>query len=134
MKQFFENLVLTLYKQFIFAFDISARYIARLLEAMLPYVMFLIGYSGTGSKHHIFIYIFIPPLVWVIVALLRSYANYVGKGPNIPIPQRRFTEANEDGEVTVEYDRLQELILYTADLEDYLERSGLLERSDVMNV
>lgn len=45
----------------------------------------------------------------------------------IPIPEKRFTEIDkDDGMVSVDNNRIQELLLYVADLEDSLERKGLL--------
>ena len=58
--------------------------------------------------------------------LLRSYANKIGKGTTIPVPDKRFTEVDDYGEVSIPNNRIQELILYLADLEDWLERKGLL--------
>ena len=37
-----------------------------------------------------------------------------------------FTEVDDYGEVSIPNNRIQELILYLADLEDWLERKGLL--------
>lgn len=40
----------------------------------------------------------------------------------------------DDGQVTVPYERLQELLLYTADLEDYLDRYGYFDvQNELMN-
>lgn len=47
-------------------------------------------------------------------------------GQSVPAPSKRFTEVSEDGMVSVPSDRLQEMLLYVADVEDSLERSGRL--------
>lgn len=46
---------------------------------------------------------------------------------SVPVPSKRFTEVDEDGMVSVEQCRLQEMIVYVADVEDYLERFGRLK-------
>lgn len=101
---------------------------ARLLNLLLPYAMYIIGqymYKERG-KFAVGSELFIPICVCVVIYFLHSFANKIGKGITIPVPNERFTEVDDDGEVTVENRRLQELILYMADLEDWLERKGLL--------
>lgn len=39
----------------------------------------------------------------------------------IPVPENRFTTEEENGEVTIEVERIQELILYMDDLENWIE-------------
>ena len=68
-------------------------------------------------------------LVILLVALgfgLRSYARVSGNASeDIPVPYRRFTRVDYDsGRVDVDYDRVQEMILYVADLEDWFDRNG----------
>ena len=70
--------------------------------------------------------ILIPIVFIILIFYLKSTANKLGKGTTIPIPDKRFTKIDDDGEVTIENKRIQELILYVADLEDWLERKGLL--------
>ena len=101
---------------------------ARLLNLALPYLMYLIGqyvYEDRG-KFAVGSEIFIPLIFCIIIYYIRSYANKIGKGTTIPVPNERFTEVDDDGEVSIENNRIQELILYLADLEDWLERKGLL--------
>lgn len=68
----------------------------------------------------------IPFVLVTIGALLRGYANKVGKGTDCPVPQDRFTSEDEYGEVFVETSRLQEMILYVDDVENWLTRKGML--------
>lgn len=106
----------------------NLRNFARILNFILPYMMYIIGqnvcitrgYFAFGGE------IFIPIMFYMIIYVLRSYANKIGKGTTIPVPEKRFTEVDDYGEVSVENNRVQELILYLADLEDWLERKGLL--------
>lgn len=106
----------------------NLRNFARILNLVLPYLMYLIGqyvYEDRGN-FAIGSEIFIPIIFCMIIYYIRSYANKIGKGTTIPIPNERFTEVDDDGEVSIENNRIQELILYLADLEDWLERKGLL--------
>ena len=106
----------------------NLRNFAWILNFILPYLMYIIGqnvcitrgYFGIGGE------LFIPVVFCVITYVLRSYANKIGKGTTIPVPDKRFTEVDDYGEVSIPNNRIQELILYLADLEDWLERKGLL--------
>lgn len=102
---------------------------ATLLSIMLPFIMLLIGQAVALKRGSFAIggEILIPPFIGVIIYFIRSFANKLGKGITVPIPKKRFTEVdNETGEVNILNDRVQELILYVADLEDWLQRKGLL--------
>lgn len=68
----------------------------------------------------------VPLIFFFVIALLKKLANRLGTGITIPTPAKRFTKIEDDGEITVAYDRSEELILYMADLEDWLQRRGLL--------
>ena len=106
----------------------NLRNFAWIFNFILPYLMYIIGqnvyatrgYLGVGSE------LFIPIVFCMITYVLRSYANKIGKGTTIPVPDKRFTEVDDYGEVSIPNNRIQELILYLADLEDWFERKGLL--------
>lgn len=106
----------------------NLRSFARLLNLILPYVMYVIGQKVCMERGQIAAggELFIPIIVCMVIYYIRSYANKIGKGITIPVPDKRFTQVDEDGEVSIENKRVQELILYLADLEDWLERKGLL--------
>ena len=106
----------------------NLRNFAWILNFILPYLMYIIGqdvyatrgYIGVGGE------LLLPIIFCMITYILRSYANKIGKGITIPIPDKRFTEVDDYGEVSIPNNRIQELILYLADLEDWFERKGLL--------
>lgn len=107
----------------------NLRNLAALLSIALPFAMLLIGQNIALKRGSFAIggEILIPPIVGVIIYFIRSLANKLGKGITVPTPKKRFTEVdNETGEVNILNDRVQELILYVADLEDWLQRKGLL--------
>ena len=106
----------------------NLRNFARILSFILPYVMYVIGQNVCAERGKIAFggELFIPILFCVITYYIRSYANKIGKGTTIPVPDKRFTEVDDYGEVSIPNNRIQELILYLADLEDWLERKGLL--------
>ena len=106
----------------------NLRNFARILSFILPYVMYIIGQNVCAERGKIAFggELFIPILFCVITYYIRSYANKIGKGTTIPVPDKRFTEVDDYGEVSIPNNRIQELILYLADLEDWLERKGLL--------
>lgn len=106
----------------------NLRNFAKMLNILMPYIMLFVG-QYVYSKRNTFVVggeIFIPLIACIVICFIRSYANKIGKGTTIPIPHKRFTSVDDNEEVSIEYDRVQELLLYTADLEDWLERKGLL--------
>lgn len=106
----------------------NLRNFARILEFILPYIMYVIGQDVCAERGKIAFggELFVPIMFCAIIYYIRSYANKIGKGNTIPVPEKRFTEVDDDGEVSIPNNRIQELILYLADLEDWLERKGLL--------
>lgn len=107
----------------------NLRTFANLLDLILPYLMYFIGQYVCEKIGflNVGVEIFIPLGFVVLIHYIRSAANKLGKGITIPIPNKRFTRVDEDGEVTIENRRIQELILYLADLEDWMVRKGLLQ-------
>lgn len=104
--------------------------LSKILMFMLPYLMLWIGMtlykvSGLGMKIEILI---LPILINLISYILKSSANKIGKGDTPPVPYKRFTSDDGDGEVSCEYDRLQEMLLFVNDYEKWLERKGLLRK------
>ena len=101
---------------------------ATILNVMIPYIMYFVGQDVAINRGRILVggELFLPIIFTVIIYYLKSSANKIGKGISVPIPDKRFTEVSDDGEVNIENKRIQELILYIADLEDWMERKGLL--------
>lgn len=98
--------------------------VAKILNFCLPYIMYMIG--TTSLLKETYINLIIPIIIFIIIYYLKSYANKIGKGETVPVPIKRFTEKDEEsGEVSIEQERLQELILYIEDLENWIERKGL---------
>lgn len=101
---------------------------ANILNLILPYIMYFCGQEYAISRGKISVggEIFFPLLFIIIIFYLKSIANKLGKGITIPLPEKRFTHVDDYGEVSIENKRIQELILYLADLEDWLEKRGML--------
>lgn len=93
------------------------------LIVVLPYVMYYIGRHSSGSGAELLI----PVIVFIAAFYINGFANKIGKGSTVPVPVKRFTQSREDGEATVDTARVHELILYVSNLEDWLERKGLLK-------
>lgn len=109
-----------------YCIKINMRYLSILIELALPYCMYMLGQVLAIARGGIKVggELFIPITVMLVTYYTKELANKSGKGNTIPIPNRRFTEVDDDGEVSVENNRIQELLLYVADLEDWLERKG----------
>lgn len=102
--------------------------ISRLLIICLPYIMWYIGIKTYISRGYFAVggELFIPIVVFLISWFLKSFADKIGKGEAPPVPSERFTVEDGDGEVSCEYSRLQEMLLFVNDYEKWLERKGLL--------
>lgn len=112
----------------------TAKYVIKklpeILNLTLPYAMYFLGQKLMADRNE-YIFggeLFIPILVILIVSFLRSLADKMNVGNRVPVPDKRFTEVGDDGEVTIIQDRIQELILYVADLEDYLEKKNYFNK------
>ena len=70
-------------------------------------------------------------LIQVILSVSRHFYAWLRERTDMPKPERRFTKEEDDGEVTIEYSRLQELILFMDEYENWLEDNGLIgDRED----
>lgn len=101
----------------------NLRNTANVLNFILPFFMYAVGYVSDKFINWCLIF---PLGVFILVYSLRSAANKLGTGNMVPVPNKRFTEVSDDGEVSVDQNRIQELILYVADLEDWMERKNIL--------
>lgn len=103
--------------------------LANVLSLLVPFIMYFVGQQLALDRGRVTVgvEIAIPIVACIIVYYLKSLANKCRKGNNIPVPEKRFTEIDEEmDEVRVRNDRIQEVILYLADLEDWFEKKGLL--------
>lgn len=113
----------------VYFFAVNMRYFASLISTAAPYLMYFIGQNVVLERGHFAVggEIFFPILIAVAVYYLRQIANRSGKGNSMPVPEKRFTEVDEStGEVTILTSRTEEMLLYMADLEDWLERRRIL--------
>ena len=93
-----------------------------LMNFILPFVICILNeYEVLDFKYLFGIII----LVDTFSFLFSKVADKIGKGSTVPVPVKRFTKVDEFDEVTIENSRIQELILYMADLEDWLDKKGL---------
>lgn len=67
-------------------------------------------------------------IVWIITSILQVYLNQKNLGDSIPIPTKRFSEDVGDGEIRIENNRLEELILYVNELENYFVLNGFMDK------
>ena len=106
----------------------NVRHLGTIIELSTPYIMYYLGQrlALDRGKFAVGSELFIPIVLWMIANLIKSVANKLNRGTRIPKPETRFTEVDEDGVVSVEQNRLEEMLIYVADLEDYMERKGWL--------
>lgn len=107
-----------------YCIEMNLRYALTLINIMLPYAMYFIGRDR--GKHSPGGELIFPLVVLIFLYYSKEISNRRNKGYTVPTPEKRFTQVDDDGEVTVEVSRMQELLLYVADLEDWLQRKGKL--------
>lgn len=107
----------------VYEIECNLKNFSNIIAVVLPFLTFYAG-RYTNLKNVIgFIFILI---VLFISYFTKQFANKIGKGEIAPVPSKRFTEKSNDGEVSIEVERLQELTLYMADLEDWFESKGIM--------
>lgn len=117
-KSIFKELI----ENIIYAVACNLKNISSVLNLVLPFICF---YLGRFSLLNYLIVCIIILFGLFLSYFTKQFANKIGKGEIYPVPTKRFTEKTDDGEVSIEVDRLQELTLYMADLEDWLESKGI---------
>lgn len=95
--------------------------ISNVLEFICPYIMVSLYINSRTGRFLVWL---LPPFFWLVAYVLKEIANKTGKGLSIPKPIKRFTEVSEDGEITIPMDRVEELIVFMYDLEEWYERKG----------
>ena len=98
--------------------------VSALLGISLPIVCFAVARMSLPIP--IVLQMFVIACAQFILYCVKWYASSIGKGQSVPVPTKRFTQVSEDGEVSIEANRVQEMLLYVADVEDYLERRGMM--------
>lgn len=129
MKKFFKILLEVIVEAFYgFIYFIKSNLIvfANIINLCVPYLMYFIGQYVAGNKIKMGIELVIPLLFSTLTYCFKAVANKYNKGITVPVPEKRFTQIDDDGEVSIENSRVQELILYMADLEEWMEKRGLL--------
>ena len=117
LKSFLEFLL-----DIVYWFKNNIRVFIGLIQLGVPYLMYWLCY-----KYAFNVFVLIIPIASFLIQVVMNRVNdKIGKGREIPIPESKFTQEDEDGEVSIDTHRLQEMILYVADVESYLERKHLI--------
>lgn len=91
----------------------------------IPYVIIASSYFVNCSVIASMNMFWLTVLTQVICFITMKYLKYSEvEDTGFPVPAKRFTSESRDGEVSIEKNRLQEMILYVSEVEDWLESSG----------
>ena len=103
-----------------------------LVVYFLPYVIIASAWFVSCSAVVLMNMFWLTVLAQGICFITSKYLKYSEvEDTGFPIPMKRFTSESGDGEVSIEKNRLQEMILYVSEVEDWLESSGFdLRESD----
>lgn len=110
----------------------TASKLPTLVLYFIPYVIIasalFTGCSAVASMNMFWLTLLAQSVCFITSKYLK-YSEVEDTG--FPVPHKRFTSESGDGEVSIEKNRLQEMILYVSEVEDWLESSGFdLSESD----
>lgn len=122
------ELVVEFFFDVIFFIGDNLKYLGQILNVLLPFWMLYIGNYCFEQRGQMAVggEVLIPVFVMLISYFCRGLASKLGRGDTFPVPERRFTSVDEDDNPSIEKSRLQELILYIYDVEEWLKRKGRL--------
>lgn len=61
-------------------------------------------------------------ILYILGNFLKEIANQYNYGDDLPRPIERYTKIGKNGEVSVDYKKMHEIVLFLAEYEDYLEK------------
>lgn len=96
--------------------------LSKLIIWVTPIIMYWIGRGYIKFDW----WIILPLILICIASILRRVSNRMGKGDTFPVPKEKFTSVDEDGNPSVGVHRIDELILYVADVEEWLQKNGYI--------
>ena len=103
----------------------TASKLPMLVLHLLPYAVIAAASFTSFSSVVLLNMFWLTVLVQATCFLASKYLKYSGvEDTGFPVPYKRFTSESRDGEVSIENSRLQEMIIYVCDVEDWLESSG----------
>lgn len=103
----------------------KASKLPALVLYLIPYVVIASALFAGCSAVILMNMFWLTVLAQSVCFITSKYLKYSKVEDNgFPVPTKRFTTESRDGEVTVENSRLQEMIIYVCDVEDWLESSG----------
>lgn len=127
------NIIKSVLKELVYSISYTLEnivyYIPGIINLLNPYLFLLISIKMFNIRlgFEIGYEYLIPIILFVISDMVRRLANRLNVGEDIPIPSEPFTE-NDNGEISVLQSRIQEMILYVNDVENYLYRHGYINK------
>lgn len=130
----FAKILKSVFSEVMFWIKYFLRILPFFMKILCPMFSIWVWEYLIKTKHFDFITAYVAVgleviLVFCIATLISECFKQIHNNYNsIPIPSKRFTQSSEDNtDVYVDNARLSEMILYVNDVEDYLERKGLLK-------
>ena len=68
----------------------------------------------------------LPIVLFFVVKVLKEYAKKKNIIDEMPVPDKRYTRVDEEGNVHMDRNKYMEMMIYVANVENYLERHGKL--------
>ena len=98
--------------------------LVTLVDMLVPLIALLIYMYAEGPLD-LLASLVVCFLIQLGVSVSRHFYMWQNERQNVPMPSKRFTRDEGNGEVTIEYARLQELILFMYEYENWLEEQGM---------
>ena len=103
----------------------TASKLPMLVLYFIPYVVIASALFAGCSAVILMNMFWLTVLAQAVCLITSKYLKYSKvEDTGFPVPTKRFTTEYRDGEITIENGRLQEMIIYVCDVEDWLESSG----------
>ena len=96
--------------------------LSKIIILVTPIVMYWIGRGQIKFDW----WLILPISLICIASIFRRVSNRIGRGDTFPVPKEKFTSVDEDGNPYVGAQRIEELILYVADVEEWLQKNGYI--------
>lgn len=92
------------------------------LRALLPLLLVIIFAPDGIEKLFAIMAVIAAQLAALVVGNFHEFSD--SRALDIPVPSKRFTVVTGDDMVSIDSSRLQELLVYTSELEDWLDSKG----------
>ena len=112
-------------------FKVNLKYISQIIVFSTPYFCMWLAYQSYQSNRPLlsWLNVLLPVVLFTMAGVVSLAAKTAKNGKSMPIPRKRFTQCdNCSNLVFVDPSEWHEMLVYMAELEDWLEFTGKLRK------